>query len=203
MMPTTPSGTRILPTWMPLGRYLRSVISPTGSGSAAICSRPSAMARISWALSVRRSTKAASCPAVLAAATSCSVGREQAGFVALHRVGHRQQCRILVGRVRAREFSCRGARGSAHVAHVGGDIGDRCQSRHVEVGHPGILPRPRIGPRSCGKCKRRSSARRKRAHAVGRAQQDHVGAAAREQADGDDADDVVDGRLELHRIDDC
>ena len=35
-----------MPTWMPDGRYLRSVISPTGSGSAAMASSPSAIAAI-------------------------------------------------------------------------------------------------------------------------------------------------------------
>ena len=41
-MPNTPSGTRIWPTLMPLGRWRRFVISPIGSGIAAICSQPSA-----------------------------------------------------------------------------------------------------------------------------------------------------------------
>jgi hypothetical protein len=41
-MPNTPSGTRIWPTLMPLGRRLTPVISPTGSGMAASCSQPSA-----------------------------------------------------------------------------------------------------------------------------------------------------------------
>jgi hypothetical protein len=70
MIPITPSGTRILPTCIPDGRYFKSVISPTGSGSAAICSNPSAMPAMLLAVSVRRSIIAESRPRFAALSTS-------------------------------------------------------------------------------------------------------------------------------------
>ncbi|MNC84540.1 hypothetical protein D3C83_00960 [compost metagenome] len=60
MMATTPIGTRILATLMPEGRLRGLVTSPMGSGSAAICRRPSAIAAITLDVSVRRSTAAES-----------------------------------------------------------------------------------------------------------------------------------------------
>ena len=72
MMPMTPSGTRILPTWMPEGRYFMSDISPIGSASAAIWRRPSAMPLMVFSVKVRRSTEASSSPLAFAAATSCA-----------------------------------------------------------------------------------------------------------------------------------
>jgi len=73
MIPITPSGTRIMPTWMPEGRNARSSISPMGSRKAAISRSPSAIAPIVFGVSVRRSTKASSCPAARAAATSSAL----------------------------------------------------------------------------------------------------------------------------------
>ena len=69
-MPNTPSGTRIRPTWMPLGRLRRSVISPIGSGIAAICSQPWATVSRPESVSFRRSTSGAARPAASAAAMS-------------------------------------------------------------------------------------------------------------------------------------
>src|SRR6266568_1563218 len=62
MTPITPSGTRILPTRIPLGCSRNSLISPTGSGSFATCSRPCAMLSMLFSVSVRRSMNAASLP---------------------------------------------------------------------------------------------------------------------------------------------
>jgi len=73
MMPITPSGTRILPSWMPEGRRLMSLISPTGSGSAATCSRPAAMDSMPFSSSVRRSISAGSRPAARASSRSCAL----------------------------------------------------------------------------------------------------------------------------------
>ena len=69
-MPITPRGTRILPTLIPEGCSFNSLISPTGSGSFATCSRPCAMLSIVFSVSVRRSMKAASLPAARADFTS-------------------------------------------------------------------------------------------------------------------------------------
>ena len=52
IIPTTPSGTRFLPIKSPLGRFFISSTSPTGSLSAATCSRPSAMPLILSSVSI-------------------------------------------------------------------------------------------------------------------------------------------------------
>src|SRR5471032_1569668 len=70
MMPMTPSGTRIWPTWMPDGRNLRPLISPMGSGSATIWRRPSTMVAMAESDRVRRSTSAGARPAATAASRS-------------------------------------------------------------------------------------------------------------------------------------
>src|SRR5438105_10843802 len=75
-MPKTPSGTRIWPTEMPLGRWRRLTISPIGSGIAAICSQPSATVSMIFGVSLRRSTIGAARPAACAA----SMSRWLAGF---------------------------------------------------------------------------------------------------------------------------
>ena len=62
MMPTTPRGTRILPTWMPLGRRFISVIAPMGSGRAATWRRPSIMLWMVLSDSSKRSSSAGSKP---------------------------------------------------------------------------------------------------------------------------------------------
>ena len=71
-MPKTPNGTRIWPTLMPLGRRRRWVISPTGSGMAAICSQPSATVANAASLSFRRSINGSSSPALRAATRSAA-----------------------------------------------------------------------------------------------------------------------------------
>src|SRR5262245_61768316 len=73
MMPMTPSGTRIRPTLMPLGRWTRSVISLIGSVRRATCSTPSAIASTDLSVTARRSTNAASSPDARARATSCAL----------------------------------------------------------------------------------------------------------------------------------
>ena len=60
MIPTTPNGTLMRPTWMPVGREWTPVISPTGSGRAAISASPWAIASIRASVSSRRSARAAS-----------------------------------------------------------------------------------------------------------------------------------------------
>src|SRR5450830_1514884 len=70
MMPMTPSGTRICPTWMPVGRYFMFEISPIGSASAAICVKPSTMVAIAASDRVRRSSMAGARPAAAAASRS-------------------------------------------------------------------------------------------------------------------------------------
>ena len=58
MKKTTPSGTRVLTTSRPLGRTDDSMISPTGSGSAATSSSPTAISSIRLVVSRRRSISA-------------------------------------------------------------------------------------------------------------------------------------------------
>jgi hypothetical protein len=55
---------------MPVGRYFMFEISPIGSGSATICSSPSAMVAIALSDSVRRSSSASAKPFVFAASRS-------------------------------------------------------------------------------------------------------------------------------------
>src|SRR5258705_834985 len=69
-MPNTPKGTRICPTLMPLGCRRSWVISPTGSGMAAICSQPSATVSMIFGVSFNRSTIGAVRPAACAASMS-------------------------------------------------------------------------------------------------------------------------------------
>jgi len=66
MMPITPSGTRMRPTSMPVGRRASSLILPTGSSSAAMSSSPAAICSTVFGVSVRRSTNAASRPSFFA-----------------------------------------------------------------------------------------------------------------------------------------
>ena len=56
IIPTTPRGTRFLPIKSPLGRFFMSSTSPTGSSSAATCSRPSAIPLILSSVSISLST---------------------------------------------------------------------------------------------------------------------------------------------------
>ena len=58
------------PTLMPLGWRLSSVISPTGSGMAAICSQPSATVSMICGVSFSRSSSGAARPAARAASRS-------------------------------------------------------------------------------------------------------------------------------------
>jgi len=73
MMPITPSGTRIWPTWMPLGRDFMFEISPIGSGKVAIWRRPSTMVAIAAGDSARRSSSAGARPAARAASRSSAL----------------------------------------------------------------------------------------------------------------------------------
>ncbi len=84
-MPNTPSGTRICPTLMPEGRRFTFVISPTGSGIAAICSQPSATVSITLSVRRRRSTIGAARPPASAAAMSRALAACSCGFVARNR----------------------------------------------------------------------------------------------------------------------
>src|SRR5882672_384762 len=70
MMPTTPSGTRMRATSMPVGRRTRSEIFPTGSSSATTASTPAAICSMSFGVRRRRSRKAASRPLVLRRSSS-------------------------------------------------------------------------------------------------------------------------------------
>ena len=139
MMPTTPSGTRIHPTWMPDGRYLRSVISPTGSGSAAMASSPAAIAAIVSASSVSRSTKAASWPAAVAAATSSALAAISAAASSRSAVAMAISAAFFVPRVGPRDLARGGARRRADALHVGADVGEGPEPGDGEVGHPEIV----------------------------------------------------------------
>ncbi len=70
MIPITPSGMRMRPTRMPFGRPHIRTISPTGSGNAAISSRPAAVCSITLSERVSLSSIAADKPAALPASRS-------------------------------------------------------------------------------------------------------------------------------------
>ena len=78
-MPNTPSGTRIWPTLMPLGRRLTLLISPTGSAMVAICSQPRATVSMTLGPSFRRSTIASARPLLRAACRSSSLAACSSG----------------------------------------------------------------------------------------------------------------------------
>jgi len=79
-MPNTPSGTRIWPTLMPLGRRFRPVISPIGSAIAASCTQPSATVSMMAGVSCRRSNSGAVRLALWRAASrSCALAACSAG----------------------------------------------------------------------------------------------------------------------------
>src|SRR5258708_24728635 len=185
------------PTWIPVGRYLRSVISPTGSGSEAICRTPSAMAWIVAALSVKRSTNAASLPVARApvtsralAASSRSVSRTSVAAIAssaafLACVPTRASIRAAA---RARSPTSRMYAGRSRP----GTLRLVMRKLYAELSTPG---------RATMRCSELVGV--ERLHAVGGADQDHVGAAPRKQAVGDRAGDVVDLRLHLGWIEDA
>ena len=109
MMPTTPSGTRIFPTWMPVGRNLRSVISPTGSASAATASTPCAIASIVAGVERQPVDERSVLPARARGGDVFGVRGEQLRCVATDRGGDRAQRRVL-GRGIARASSRDAAR---------------------------------------------------------------------------------------------
>ena len=177
---------------MPDGRNVRSVISPTGSGSAAICSSPSAIAAIVFGVERQPVDERGVVAGRLRRRDVLGVGGEQRRLVAADRGRHRRERGVLGRGVGARELARRGARGVADVAHVGSDVGDVRRPRALWLVMAGIVARRR---RRAG----RSAPESQRAHAVVAAEQDDVGAALREQADGDDAGERADLRLQRDR----
>src|ERR1700682_6354957 len=206
-MPTTPSGTRICPTWMPLGRTLSSLISPTGSASAAISRTPSAIAATLAATSVSRSTNAASLPAARAAATSSALAASRLF-----------SSRMIASAIAssAAFFAAVGARARARDAARARSPTSRM---YAGKSRPGTLRlvMPIFYPDRCSRsrtsCRVDETGRRWRARSelvrverfdagIG-PDQDDVGAAIGEQAVGDHTDDVVDLHFELGRIQDA
>src|SRR3989454_9482722 len=195
MMPTTPKGTRIRPTWMPVGRYLRSLISPTGSGSAAICRRPSAIAATVAGFKVRRSTNAASLPVARAPATSWALAARS--FASSRRIA----AAIASS---AESLACVDARARTRAAARARSPTSRM---YTERSRPGTLklltPHCNANGGRYRSCSPSELVRVQSFYTVVGAHQDHVGTAPREQTVGDDADDVVDLRLELGGIQDA
>ena len=66
----TPSGTRTLRIFIPLGRSRVQIVSPTGSGNVATCLTPATIASNRAGVSVRRSSIAGEMPASFACAKS-------------------------------------------------------------------------------------------------------------------------------------
>src|SRR6266403_462278 len=192
---------------MPLGRNLSSLISPTGSGNAAISRTPSAIAATLDASSASRSTNAASLPAPCAAATSCALADSRllssrmiaraiassAAFFAA--VGARAKRRDAA---RARSPTSRMYAGRSRPGTLRLVMRD-ILSRSVATRRPGLSnERNRRGATV-----RSELVRVERPDAGVGPDKNDVGAAIGEQAVGDDADDVVDLRFELDRIHDA
>ena len=121
-MPKTPSGTRMRPTLMPLGRRCTPLISPTGSGIAASCSQPSATVSMICGVSLSRSTSGAARPPACAADNVLGVGRLQGGGAGAQAPRERQQRSVPGCRRRRRHRARRRARGRADLGHVCSDV---------------------------------------------------------------------------------
>ena len=80
MIPTTPSGTRTWRISSPLGRTVEAIPSPTGSGRAAVCRRPSAMALMRPSSRCRRSRNEFFMPRRRAASQSSSFAAKISGI---------------------------------------------------------------------------------------------------------------------------
>src|SRR6266849_8423817 len=192
---------------MPLGLNLSSLISPTGSGKAAISRTPSAMAATLDAASVSRSTNAASLPAPCAAATSCALAASRlfSSRMIARAIASRAAFFAAVG-ARARRRDAARARSPTSRMYAGKSRPGTLRlvmrdilSRSVltqETGAPSSEPRTRRAT------VRSELVRVERPDAGVGPDQNDVGATIGEQAVSDDADDVVDLHFELGRIQD-
>src|SRR6202521_72855 len=192
---------------MPLRRNLSSLISPTGSGNAVISRTPSAIAATLDASSVSRSTNAASLPAPRAAAMSCALAASRpfssriiaraiassAAFFAAVGARARRRDAARACSPTSRMYAGKSRPGTLRL--VMRDI----LSRSVPTRRPGPS-RERAGRRATV---RSELVRVERPDAGVGPDQNDVGAAIGEQTIGDDADDVVDLRFELDRIQDA
>ena len=116
----------------------RSVISPTGSGSAAISSSPRAIASIAVRVERQAVDERGVVPRRARGGDVLRVGGEQCAGFAPDRARRRSQRRVLRVRGSARDLARRGARGFADAAHVLGN-----GRRHREIVHDRILARAR------------------------------------------------------------
>src|ERR1022692_347310 len=194
-MPTTPSGTRICPTWMPLGRNFRSLISPTGSARVAISRSPSAIAATPDAVRVSRSTNAASLPDSRAAATSFALAASNSlsSRAIASAIDSSAAFFAAVGALASTRDAARARLPTSRVA------ASRSRPGTLRLVMPIFYPHPVLRRDTGG---RSELVRVQRSDTAIGAYQNDVGAAIGEQAIGDDTDDVVDLRLERHRIED-
>ena len=134
MMPITPSGTRTC--WMsrPFGRLQRLISSPTGSGRAAICSSPTAIASTRVGVSVRRSRNAGATPAARAASTSSALAASELVGARAQRAAAPACSAAFFSAVEAR---ARAGRGGAGGATEGDDV-------LLEAAHDGSPLRERL-----------------------------------------------------------
>src|SRR5450755_195939 len=183
------------PTWMPLGLNLSSLISPTGSARVAISRSPSAIAETLDAVSVSRSTNAASLPAVRAAATSVT-------FAASKSFSSRAIANAIDSS--AAFFAAVGALASARAATrarspISRIVASRSRPGTLRLVMPIFYPDPLLRREKGG---RSELVRVQRSDAGIGPDQNDVGAPIGEQAVGDDADNVIDLRFEWYRVED-
>src|ERR1043166_5954694 len=130
MMPMTPSGTLTLVMRRPLGRVHSASTRPTGSGWAAMSSRPRATASSRFGSSARRSSKASPMPACFAAARSSALADRIS--LARERIAPAAALRAAVlaaaGASASRDAASRGRRPISAMARATSDAGSggRC-----------------------------------------------------------------------------
>jgi hypothetical protein len=138
MMPTTPIGIRTCAISRPFGRRQVAIVSPTGSGRAAISSRPAAIASTRAGVSVNRSTRAALSPAWRAASTSPALAVVSAPMRSRRRVAAARSAAFFAAgsAVASGRAAWRAARQSAttlSAMSVIGSIYRRCGGGSIKV----------------------------------------------------------------------
>ncbi len=122
-MPNTPSGTRMRPTLMPLGWRFTSLISPTGSGIAAICSQPSATVSMILSVETQPIDHRRGQARLLRGIDVLRIGGGERGAFATQQRGQLEQRCVLRGGRRGGHRRGARARRDAELLHQLGNVG--------------------------------------------------------------------------------
>ena len=120
---------------------LESVISPTGSGSAAMASTPAAIAAMPSASSVKRSTKACVVSGGDRRGDVLGIGGAKRRGVVADSGRHGGERGVLRPGVRPRDGGGGGARRRSDALHVGAHVGEGPEAGNGEVRHGQIVAR--------------------------------------------------------------